>query len=302
MGRFGISLAVLWASIVSFGIAEVEQPYHLDQELEDEIGADDNKQALQRTRQRIAKGLTATYGVVMVSNPQHEASYSAHTIPIWKAYCEKHGYDFFLQEEPLSYTKWDHWTKPRVLIELTSKAKWKYIWLVDATSLPVDFEKGWPYAIKTHMRQQRYSNDNQKDRLIWAPEDCEDEYEDKVAQGSCYGPMLSGSIFWSKPKLLVPILKQWYLKHKTMDNEQRGLKEALQKTREGHNYDTIFWSDVQKEFGRPTSNFLASHNFDVALKYNVRDQVIKTIKKHYGAGNKILGNVLNENGQHKPEL
>merc|ERR1712100_674658 len=102
-----------------------------------------------------------------------------------EVYCKKHGYEFFLQEESLSPGVRDMWTKPRLLMELVAKAKWKYIWLVDPNALPLDFEKGWQYAIKEHMRKARYKNDNQKSRIVWCPEDCEKEYKDGITDGAC---------------------------------------------------------------------------------------------------------------------
>lgn len=290
-----VILAVLWTASLKLGLSDVKMPYYLEQHIEDEVGEDDNKQAVQKVRLRIAQGLNTTYGVVMVAT-SGEMSYSVHTIPIWKAYCEKHGYDFFLQEANLAPGVRDHWTKPRVLMELVAKTKWKYIWLVDANSLPVDFEKGWQYAIKEHLRKQRYKNDAQKERLIWCPEDCESDYEDSMQEGACYGPHVSGCIFWAaKPKKLLPILKTWYQKRKTYDTEPRGLKMGFVKARESSNYDLLLWTDVGKEMGRADSNFLATHNYDEKLGHNLRDQVVRTIGKY-----EALGNVLNKDGQHEP--
>merc|ERR1711953_638044 len=124
------------------------------------------------TRRRIVETLNKSqHAVVMVSTPA-ALTYSAHTIPIWKAYCEKHGYDFFLQEESLIENTRTQWTKPRLLLELIAKAPWKYIWMVDPESLPVNMKKGYQYAIKEHMRKQRYSNDKQSERFMWCAEDC----------------------------------------------------------------------------------------------------------------------------------
>merc|ERR1719331_1194048 len=65
-------------------------PYYLHEKYEMEFAKHDNMQGLLRARNRINKTLNATpYAVVMVSTAVH-LSYSVHTIPIWKAYCERH--------------------------------------------------------------------------------------------------------------------------------------------------------------------------------------------------------------------
>jgi hypothetical protein len=272
-------------------------PYVLDKEYEDECARDDNKQALLKTRQRIARGFNKSYGVVMVSTAA-EMVHSAHTIPIWKAYCEKHGYDFFLQEESLAPEFRDGWTKPRLLLELLSKATWRYIFMVDSNSLPVQFDQGWQYAVKEHMRKHRYKNDQPNARYVWCPEDCEDEYTTELHTGLCYGPHLSGCIFWVKPKTL-PKVKTWYEKRKERQYQDfRGLKQALKNTREkGDNYDEMMWSDVKEEMGKSDSTFLVTHSDDDNLNVKLRDRIIKTISKH-----KVLGEILNKRGEHKPEL
>lgn len=300
MRRYG--LAVTWFFYLSLFACSADtklsnelMPYYLDRRFESEFDLDDNKQVLLETRTRIAQGLNATYGVVMLAT-EHDISYSVHTIPIWRAYCEKHGYDFFLQEKPLIEGGRPHWTKPRLLMELISQAKWKYIWLVDPNSMPVDFGKGFTYLIKEQMRKQRYKNDAQKDRLLWCPEDCERDYTSAIEDGACYGPQTSGCIFWVKKKTL-NILFKWYDKRKTMGEEARGLKMALKAIRTGDNYELMFWSQVGMQMGFSDSTFLATHVWDEKLGYNVRDQIMRTIGKH-----KRFGEILNKNGEHKPEL
>jgi hypothetical protein len=286
-------LTVVWAALWRLGLCVVEMPYLLDERLETEVESDDNPQAVQRTRLRVAKGLNATYGVLMVSTAE-ELGHAVHTIPIWKEYCRRHKFDFFLQEELLSPSVRSGWTKPRVLMEMMAQAKWKYVWVVDSNSLPVDLDKSWTYAIKAHLRQIRYNNDNQKKRIVWCPEDCEQDYSDATQEGACYGPHMSGCIFWMKADKLNPLLKGWYAKRKSLDSDNRGVKRAFKMLREA-NYDWLYFSDVGKEMGRPDSSFLATHSFDAKL--NLRDQVIRTIGKH-----KALGAVLNKHGEHKPEL
>jgi len=290
-----------WTLQLSFG--DVDMPYYLSEQLEKEA-SDDNKQALLKVRTRIERGLNKTYGIVMVATPL-QMDFSAQTIPIWKAYCEKHGYDFFLQEESLAPDWRDHWTKPRLLLELVSKTKWKYIWMVDPNSLPVNFDKGWTYAIKEHMRKQRYKNDQQKNRIIWCPEDCDKDYGDALSEGSCHGPLVSGCIFWAHhPKKITPMLKRWYSKRKDENlKDDRGLKIALENTRKGVGsapgipsyYDRMYWSDIRSEMGHEDSSFLRVFHSDSPKK--VQRQVAETLQKY-----KALGEVINKRGQHRPEL
>jgi len=294
MQQFGRMLVVAGAAMSQLAVCVEEMPYVLKDGLDEEVGKDDNKEVLQKLRTKISEGLNKTYGVVMVSTSL-DYLHSVHTIPIWKAYCEKHGYDFFLQEETLVPDVRDHWTKPRLLIELVSKAKWKYLWLVDSNSLPVNLDKPWQYLIKEHMRKMRYRNDNQKERIMFCPEDCEKEAE--VGEGTCYGPHVSGCILWMKPKKILPILTTWYGLKSKYNSEPRGLKLALQKTRETSHYDEMFWADVGEEMGRGDSTFMVTHNWDEKLGYNTRDQIVRTITKH-----RLLGDVINEKGEHRSDL
>lgn len=304
MVRFSIIPALLSSLLLRFSLGDVEMPYYLSKSVEDDVAPDDDKQALLKTRTRIAQGLNQTYGVVMVATSLHVA-YAVHTIPIWKAYCEKHGYDFYLQEHSLAPSLRDHWTKPRILMELVSKTNWKYLWLVDPNSLPIDFEKGWPYAIKEHMRKQRYKNDDMKERVVWCPEDCDRDYEDQLMEGACHGPVLSGCIFFAKePKKILPVLRKWYSKRKALNDESRGLKMGLEQTKtktsvgQKSMYENLLWSDVGKEMGREDSSFLRTFGYDAnADHWNIRNQVVKTLQTH-----KALGDVINKNGQHHPEL
>lgn len=301
MARLSIFPVLLASWLLCLSLADVEMPYYLDKSVEADVAPDDDKQALLKTRTRIAQGLNQTYGVVMVATSLH-FDYAVHTIPIWKAYCEKHGYDFYLQEQSLAPSVRDMWTKPRILMELVTQTKWKYLWLVDPNSLPMDLEKAWPYAIKEHMRKQRYKNDDMKERVVWCPEDCDQDYDDSMLEGSCHGPFVSGCIFHAKEtKQILPVLRKWYSKRKTLDDESRGLKLGLveTKTKKGEKfaqmYEKLLWSDVGKEMGRDDSSFLRT--FDDAQGESVRNQVVKTLQTH-----RALGDIINKNGQHRPEL
>jgi len=304
MVQYGAAFVLLWSCILQLSLGDVHMPYYLDKRVEKEV-SDDNKQALLKVRTRIAQGLNKTYGIVMVATSIH-LDYSVHTIPIWKAYCEKHGYDFFLQEESLSPDWRTSWTKPRLLFELVTKTKWKYIWLVDPSSLPVNFDKGWQYAIKEHMRKQRYKNDHMKERVVWCPEDCDKDSGDALMDGTCHGPLVSGCIFSAlHPKQVMPILRKWYDKRKDESSkEERGLKMALGNTKKGTGhapgtlsyYDRMMWSDVGAEMGREDSSFLRTFTSDEKGR-TIQKQVVETLQKY-----KTLGDILNKHGQHHPEL
>jgi len=296
MGRCCCALAALWSCFLQLAHCDDEakltkdrMPYYLDPRFENEFEFDDNKQALLKTRNKIHAGLNKTYGVLMVAT-HHDAHFSAHSIPIWKAYCEKHGYDFFLQEESLVEGGRPHWTKPRVVMELVSQAKWKYVWMVDPQSLPVAFDKGWQILIKEHLRKVRWTDDSQKDRQWWCPEDCPKNYNGKHSEEACYGPQLSGCIFWlGKPAWILPSLLLWYEKRKDLKDESTGLKLAMKSTRAGPLFEQIFFSPVQNQMGFPDSTFLATHQSI--------DELLATIRK-----NKVLGEILNNHGEYKPEL
>merc|ERR1711972_329877 len=117
----------------------------------------------------------------MVSGPG-DHGFSELSIPVWQAYCRRHGVDFFLQEEVLNTDYRLEWSKPRLLLEIMAKAPWKYLFLVDPNSLPANFGKHWEYTIKAHLRYRRHANDK------------------AVSDGACYGPLLSGCISWAKAK------------------------------------------------------------------------------------------------------
>jgi hypothetical protein len=215
----------------------------------------------------------------------HDAVFSAHTVPIWKAYCEKHGYDFFLQEESLVTEGRPHWTNIRVLMELIHMAKWKYAWLVLPQSLPTAFETGWQILVKDHLRKVRFKDDHQKERMMWCPEECPKEFKKDYEDGACYGPRISGCIFWKKHSL--EVLYMWYQQRKNMQHDVHGLEMGLKSIRKHSYWDLIFISPVQNLIGFPDSTFLATHK--------TREEVMATIGRK-----KIFGEILNKHGEYKP--
>jgi len=191
---------------------------------------------------------------------------------------------FFLQQESLNPDFRFEWTKPRTLIEFLKKTKWKYVFVVDANSLPVDLNRSWDFVIKQHMRHKRYSNDNPKDRTVFCPWDCEAEYDDAYSEGACYGAQLSGCIYMaSKPKAQ-RFVRRWYY-HRNEDDwtPDQALVKAFSKAKERH-WDEVFLRDVRKEIGYPESSFLATFHFTKKYEWNIRDHIYDFIKGHEELG------------------
>lgn len=241
--------------------------------------ADDDVEAVERVRQRLRdKPLKATYGVVLVTGPK-ETSWSQLTVPIWRAYCEHHGFDFFLQQEALNTDLRFEWSKPRVLMEVLPKARWRYALLVDANTLPAAFHKSWDYAIRQHMRHRRFANDDVSRRHAFCPWDCEESYVSAYEEGACYGPLLAGCIFWAKRPKTLQLVQSWYAKRAEPFLADQALVKSFHKMKE-RNWDEVFYKDVMKEFGRKHSTFLATFTFDEKHGWNTRDQVYEYIGKH----------------------
>lgn len=270
-------------------------PYELDSFLENEFKIDDNRQAVARMRQKIESlPLNSTYGVAMLAT-ELDLQVSVHSIPIWKEYCAHHGYDFFIQTEPLVTSAIRHeWSKIRLILELMAKAKWKYIWLVDPNSVVVDFEKGWQYVIKDYMRKKRHNQDSQKVRMIWCPEDCDDAYhKGEYKEGNCKGPQTNGCVWQAKTKNQ-NYVKRMYQKRHALGEDVRGLKKAMQSLREIE-FEWVIWTDTFQEFGKRTSTFLATMNWDAKFGLNQRAGMIDTIQRH-----PALGGILNRLGEWSP--
>jgi len=240
---------------------------------------DDDRPAVERLRHDInalAQNSTSM-GIILVTGPR-ELQWSSITVPIWREYCANHEFGFLLQQEPLSTDLSFEWAKPRVLMELLPKTRWKYVLMVDGSSLPVKLSKSWAYAIKRHMRHKRHDSDKAGNRLVFCPWDCEKEYDDAYADGACYGPLLSGCIFWSKKSKTLELAKTWY-DGRREDKSDRALVKAFQKMKDRH-WDQVYYKDIQQEMGRSDSNFLASFSFDAKYGWNVRDQIHDYVADH----------------------
>jgi len=240
---------------------------------------DDDSHAVKRVRQTLKdKPWRSKNGVVLVSGPS-EQQWSQLSIPIWRAYCEHHGFDFFVQSEKLNVDYHFDWSIPRVLMEILPRVRWKYVLLVLPSSLPAKFNQSWEYVIKTHMRFKRYRNDDLNARRIFCPWDCEPGNTDTYSDGACYGPVLSGCIFWAKKPKTTKLVKSWYYKrHQDYFAVEQAVKQALHKTKE-RNYDEVFYKDISREIGWPNSTLFASFSYDAKKHgWNLRDQIYEYIK------------------------
>lgn len=274
------ALLLLACSLLHYVALGYEEP------LPDDRMQDDDKDAIIRVRERLAAKDNATtggtYGVVMVAGPR-ELSYSPLTIPIWREYCKKYGMGFWLQEEPLNTDLGFEWTKPRLLLELLRKVKWRYFMVVDADSLPVDFNRPWEYMIKLYMRYKRYVNDHIEGRFIFCPQKCDEEYKSAHEEGACAGAILSGCIYSSsakKAKKTARLVKSWYVKRKNddlpSDDPLLGAFEAMKE----NNYDAVFYKDVQQDVGKAKSKVIATYGWSKEFGHNIRDRIYDAIKRH----------------------
>mmetsp|Transcript_16390 Transcript_16390/g.36867 ORF Transcript_16390/g.36867 Transcript_16390/m.36867 type:complete len:287 (+) Transcript_16390:121-981(+) len=258
---------------------------------------DDSTDALDALRQRAKeRKLRSSYAVVMASG-EGDLSYSQLTVPIWEAYCEKHGMDFFLQQRRLNANSTIHfeWTRPRTLMELMPHVKWKYLWMVSPNSLPMGFNTSFKYAIALYMRHKRYGNDNPRNRVVWCPWDCEEQYDNYMNEGACYRPHTSGCIFQVKKKTQ-EVIRAWYHKRVDYGSSHMGLANALDKTRH-HFYDEVAFTDVGKEMGRPKSNMLAYYEYLPGFGFKVRDMLDSALKNF-----SFLGDIVNVRPEFNAEL
>mmetsp|Transcript_101894 Transcript_101894/g.191648 ORF Transcript_101894/g.191648 Transcript_101894/m.191648 type:complete len:322 (+) Transcript_101894:112-1077(+) len=297
--RHAWGCAAGWAAWLSFlqcsSGGPSDMPYELESFLENEFKIDDNRQAVAKMRRKNDGKWNATYGVVMVAT-ETSLDVAVHSIPIWKEYCKRHGYDFVLQTDPLieSGSIRHEWTKLRMILEVLGKANWKYAWLVDPNSVVVDLDRPWPYLIKQYMRHKRFNSDSQKQRMIWCPEECDDVYENAYIEGACDGPMTNGCVFQVKKKN-AEYVKKAYKKRHALGTNPRGIKQAIYGLRE-MKYEWVYWSDSQKEMNRPRSSFLAQMGLDPKnLGRRERDQMVEVIQSH-----KELGNLINKVGEWSP--
>lgn len=288
-----ISTCVLEGAEGAFGDIVVN---HVEDALEE-----DDQQALGRLNDKLDEiaGKSAKFGILMVTGPQ-ELAWSDPVIRIWRAYCEEHKYGFFVHRERLTTEDLRYeWTKPRALIETLQKVRWKYVMLVDSSSFPVDLKKSLQHVVKQHMYQKRYKQDKPKERLVWCPEDCEEDYQSAYQEGACYGPMISsGCIFKGKKDESVRLARQWY-KHRNEKKftQDQALVQAFNRMRD-QNFGAVYFKDVQKEIGRSTSSFIVTFSFDSKYGWNIRDQIHDYISK-----NKELSRIVNQaDDERKAEL
>jgi len=252
---------------------------------------DDIPDSVQHLRQRLQEyPSNTTLGIVMFS-PAKEKSYSSLTIPVWRAYCKKHGFDFFHQEEPLVSRLQMDWTKPRLLLELVEHSKWKYMFIVDAFSMPINMKKSWQDFIREHLRYRRNKNDKPRDRLMFCPWECEDTYSDRMLEGACHGPQLSGCILHSKKKLSKKLLTAWFDLRDDIDDpdSSTAVRRALEQTKQTDHYSALYWKDVQNEIGKRQSNFMITFGYDKTHRWDIRKQVHDYLSK-----NKLLGDIVNQ--------
>merc|ERR1719265_1284964 len=200
-------------------------------------------------RRKIAKGLNATFGIVMLVT-ELDSEVASQSVPVWKEYCRKHSYDFVIQTEPLieSGSMRHEWSMLRVLLDVLSQARWKYAWLVQPNSVVVNLEKPWPILIKDYMRHKRHHLDTHKQRMIWCPEECDDVYQNAYADGACHGPIINGCIFQNKKKNL-GYVKTAYQKRHSLATDSRAMKKSIHAL-QAVNYDYFHSSDAKEEMGR----------------------------------------------------
>lgn len=284
-GHVLLPTLLLVLSSGTWAIDKEEQPPH-------DALEDDADEAVQRARDRIdAEGNTgAKLGILMVA-PVKDRAITDLTVPIWKEYCRQHEMGFFLQEEPLLTSNLPfNWAKPRILLEILSLVKWKYVMLIEHNSLPKTMGKSWEYMIKQYMRYRRYANDKTDQRKIFCPWDCEEEYDNPFEDGACSGPALHGCILASKKAATRQLVQVWYAKRKNEDypRDGTGIVRALADVQK-RNHDFFFLKDVAEEVGKRPSKFLPVFTWDKAYGLNVRDQIYDFIKK-----DKKLSKIANE--------
>mmetsp|Transcript_32709 Transcript_32709/g.74206 ORF Transcript_32709/g.74206 Transcript_32709/m.74206 type:complete len:185 (-) Transcript_32709:93-647(-) len=165
-------------------------------------------------------------------------------------------------------------------MELLPVTRWKYVLMVDARSLPVGFNRSFSFAIKQHMRHKRFPNDEAWDRLIYCPQDCEEEYEDTVSDGKCYGPILSGCLFQANKRQTARLVRYWYAKRRLENATQdQAIAKAWQEMKNS-NWTKVFMHDIQQDIGKKTSGFVAQFTYDTKYKWNIRDQIYDFILAH----------------------
>eukprot|EP00746_Dinoflagellata_sp_MGD_P143752 gnl/MRDRNA2_/MRDRNA2_76543_c0_seq1.p1 gnl/MRDRNA2_/MRDRNA2_76543_c0~~gnl/MRDRNA2_/MRDRNA2_76543_c0_seq1.p1 ORF type:complete len:296 (+),score=65.24 gnl/MRDRNA2_/MRDRNA2_76543_c0_seq1:77-889(+) len=239
----------------------------------------------ERLRVRIKDLVAKSDLVVAVLVQEKEMNYAKLTLPIWRAYCEKHKFDFLQQEEKLDEDLPFEWSRPLFIKAMLAKKKWKWIWTVDANSLPVKFGKSVEYVIQNHAVNypKHYTK---RLRVVWCPENCEEGYKDKLMEGACYGPFLSGCLI-KRSKKASEIMVDWHKKAEDFREKASGLAKALDRVRT-HFWDEIRFEDVGTLMGKGTSSFLQTYTHSKEFGYDIRRMVEDVLQR-----NKKLGDVAN---------
>mmetsp|Transcript_64369 Transcript_64369/g.119662 ORF Transcript_64369/g.119662 Transcript_64369/m.119662 type:complete len:295 (-) Transcript_64369:59-943(-) len=149
----------------------------------------------------------STVGIVMFAHP-NDNPWSMYSIPVWRGYARRHGYDFFLwQEALLDGGCRTEWSEPLLLRLLYARVeKWQTIMLVRSNSVPVGFEKTVKWLVKKYVTKQRWKSDPVAERGIWCPLDCKTK---DSKDSDCKAIFLTGCIFLRKPLVAGRIWKWW---------------------------------------------------------------------------------------------
>lgn len=252
----------------------------------------DDAAAVGRLKERLT-GYKAnhTIGIVMYTDFT-EKDWNHLTIPVWKAYSDKHGYDLFVQEEKLVNPKYKPVASKPLLLSMLYSAvkKWKYLMLVDSNMMPVGFKVSLEDFIKMHMKKKRWKNDKPGDRVIWCPLECEEGTVDELTDGTCYGAVAGGCIIRRKP-MTKKALNMWHNRREDDKDEPRPLLKSLKTMRE-RNWDQVFFSNAGEDIGRQNSKFLATFQYEEGadgVGTNIRKMIDKAIKD-----NNLFGDIVNE--------
>jgi len=179
-----------------------------------------------------------------------------YTVPLWNKYCEEMEYDFFHQETAVDEAYPIEWNIPIIWREfLTKKNGWKYVWMWQWNSMPVQFDEGIelvaPKLVIGGQRAHKVS--------LWCPSDCDDVYSDSLE--GCHGPMLTGCMARSQKKTL-ELLSFWWGQRDNFKEQPNPPRFGLKKTQmmDYHN-DMRFW-DMQAKWGKYKSSHIKSFDYD----------------------------------------
>lgn len=252
----------------------------------------DDAAAVARMNERI-KSYRAnhTIGIVMYTDFT-EKDWNYLTIPVWKNYTIKHGYDFFVQEEKLVDPRYKPVaSKPLLLLTLYAAIKkWKYIMLVDSNMLPIGWKMPVEDFIKAHMKKKRWKSDKPGDRVVWCPMECEEGTVDEMTDGTCYGAVSGGCIVRRKPQTK-KALNMWHNRREDDKDEPRPVLKSLKTMRE-RNWDQVFFSNAGEDIGRQNSKFIRAFQYEEGVDgagNNIRKMIDKAIKD-----NNLFGDIVNE--------